>query len=189
MQALEKTRLAKRGFTLIETIIVLVLMAILLGATGFVFLVSLRAWDSGCIRGGIRADASYTMDKTVRDLKEMANGSLSQYTSIANTIEYREFQPDGTVDTYVFYLYNSADSTLDSSYTETLYNLYKANITEEDDPALGEGVLILRDLVSPDATAPATALTISGDQATLDFVMQRGEETIRLKTKIRPRNL
>ncbi|MFH1615948.1 MAG: type II secretion system protein [Planctomycetota bacterium] len=189
MQALEKTRLAKRGFTLIETIIVLVLMAILLGATGFVFLVSLRAWDSGCIRGGIRADASYAIEKTVRDLKEMANGSLSQYSSIANTIEYREFLPAGGGDTYLFYLYNSADASFDSSYTENLYNLHKANITQGDNPASGEGVLILRDLVSPDAAAPATALTISGDQVTVDFVMQRGEEIVRLKTKIRPRNL
>ena len=189
MQAMERTRTAKRGFTLLEMIIVLVLLSILLGATGFVFLAGLRAWDSGCIRTGIRADASYAMDKTVRDLKKIANGSLGQYSSIANTIEYREFQPDGTGDTYVFYLYNSADSTLDSSYTENLYNLHKANITDGDDPALGEGTLLLRDLVSPDAAAPATALTISGNQATLDFVLQRGDETVRLKTKIRPRNL
>ena len=189
MQALEKTKSARQGFTLIETIIVLLLLAILLGATGFVFLVSMRAWDSGCIRGGIRVDAGYTMDKTVRDLKEIANGSLGQYSSIANTIEYREFQPDGTGDTYVLYLYNSADSTLDSSYTENLYNLHKANITDGDDPALGEGTLLLRDLVSPDAAAPTTALAISGNQVTVDFVLQRGSETVRLKTKIRPRNL
>jgi len=189
MQALEKTRLAKQGFTLIETIIVLVLMAILLGATGFVFLVSLRAWDSGCIRGGIRADASYAMEKTVRDLKEMAMGSLSQYDSgsgnIAHTIQY----DDLSGNTYVLYLYNADDATLDSTYSQSLYDLRKADIDHGDTPATGDGVLILRDLVSPDAVSPATALTISSTQATLDFVPQRGSETVRLKTKIRPRNL
>ena len=189
MRVLEKTRIANQGFTLIEMIIVLSLLAILLGTTGFVFLVSLRAWNSGLIRGGIREDLSYAMEKTVRNLKEMANGSLSQYSSIANTIEYREFLPNGEGDTYVFYLYNPADVSLDSSYTENLYNLHKANITQGDNPASGEGALILRDLVSPDAVAPATALTIGGTQTTLDFVLQRGDETVRLKTKIRPRNL
>jgi prepilin-type N-terminal cleavage/methylation domain-containing protein len=185
MQALEKTKVAKRGFTLIETLIALLLLAILLGATGFVFLVSLRAWDSGCIRGGIREDASYAMDKTVRDLKEMAYGSLSQYSSIAHTIQY----DDLSGNTYVLYLYNADDPTLDSTYSENLYDLRKANITQGDDPASGEGTPILRDLVSPDAAAPATALTVSGTQAALDFVLQRGSETVRLKTKIRPRNL
>jgi len=191
MQALEKTKGANKGFTLIETVIVLLLLAILLGTTGFVFLVSLRAWDSGCIRGGIREDASYAMDKIVRDLKEMANGALSQYNSIANTIEYKEFLPTGGGDRYVLYLYNSADTSFDSSYTESHYNLCKANISQGDNPALGDGVLILRDLVSPDATAPATALTIdpNGAQVTLDFVVQRSDEIVRTKTKIRPRNL
>ena len=189
MQFLKETKMAKRGFTLIETIIVLSLLAILLGATGFLFLVSLRAWDSGCTRTGIREDVSYAMEEVVRDLKEMANGSLSQYNSIANTIEYREFLPDGGGNTYVFYLYNSADTSFDSSYTETLYNLRRANITDGDNPDLGEGTLILRDLVSPDAAAPTTALTVSGAQATLDFVLQRGDETVRTRTKVRPRNL
>jgi hypothetical protein len=129
------------------------------------------------------------MEKTARDLKEMANGNLSQYNSIANTIEHREFLPDGGGDTYVFYLYNSADASLDSSYTENLYNLYKANTTQGDNPASGEGMLVLRDLVSPDATAPATALTIGGTQVTLDFVLQRGDEIVRIRTRIRPRNL
>ena len=45
-----------RGFTLIEMIIVLLLLAMLSGVVSSVFLVSLRAWDSGCIRGGIRED-------------------------------------------------------------------------------------------------------------------------------------
>ena len=153
------------------------------------FLVCLRAWDSGSIRIGIREDVSYAMEKTVRDLKEMANGALDQYGAIANTIEYREFLTDGNGDTYLLYLYNPADATLDSNYPENLYNLRKANITGGDDPALGEGTLILRDLVSPDAAAPATTLTISGSQVTVDLVVQRGEETVRVKTKIRPRNL
>jgi prepilin-type N-terminal cleavage/methylation domain-containing protein len=189
MQVFERKRMTNKGFTLIETIIVLLLLAILLGATGFVFLVSLRAWDSGYIRTGIREDVSYAMDKTARDLTEMADGSLSQYSSIAHTIEYREFLPVGGGDTYVFYLYNSVDASFDSSYTENLYSLRKANITQGDDPALGEGTLILRDLVSPNAVAPATALTINGTLVTLDFILQRGSETVRLKTKIRPRNL
>jgi len=178
-----------RGFTLIETLIVLLLLAMLSGVTGLVFLVSLHAWDSGLIRGGIREDASYAMDKIVRDLKAIALGSLSQYDSgsgdIAHTIDFNDL--DG--NSFVFYLYNSADSSFDSIYTESLYDLRKANITQGDNPASGEGLLILRDLVSPDAAAPATALTVSGTQAILDFVLQRGDEMVRIRTKVRPRNL
>jgi prepilin-type N-terminal cleavage/methylation domain-containing protein len=185
MRALEKTRVAKRGFTLIETVIVLLLLAILLGATGFVLLVSLRAWDSGCIRGGIREDVSYAIEKVVRDLKEIANGTLSQYSSIAHTIQY----DDLSGNTYVLYLYNADDATLDSTYGGSLYDLRKANITQGDNPASGEGLLILRDLVSPDATSPATALTIGYTQVTLDFVIQRSDEIVRTRTKVRPRNL
>jgi prepilin-type N-terminal cleavage/methylation domain-containing protein len=185
MQAWEKTTVANRGFTLIETIIVLLLLAMLLGVAGSAFIVSLHAWDSGRIRAGIREDVSYAMDEAVRGLKEMANGSLAQYSSVAHTIQFDERGGD----IYVLYLYSADDSSFDSSYTESLYNLHKANITQGDKPASGEGMLILRDLVSPNATAPATALTISGNQVTLDFVVQRSEEIVRIRTKVRPRNL
>ncbi len=176
-----------RGFTLIEMLIVLLLSAILSGITGLVFLVSLRAWDSGCIRTGIREDISYATEKVVRDLKEMALRSLSQYSSIAHTVQYNDFAGN----TYVFYLYNGDDSSFDSAYSESLYNLRKANTSQGDNPALGDGVLILRDLVSPDAAAPATALSIdpNGTQVTLDFVVQRSDEIVRIRTKVRPRNL
>jgi len=176
-----------RGFTLIEMIIVLFLLAMLSGVTGLVFLVSLRAWDSGCICTGIREDISYAAEKVVRDLKEMALRSLSQYSSIAHTVQYNDFAGN----TYVFYLYNANDSSFDSTYSESLYNLCKANTSQGDNPALGDGVLILRDLVSPDAAAPATALSIdpNGTQVTIDFVVQRSDEIVRLRTKIRPRNL
>jgi prepilin-type N-terminal cleavage/methylation domain-containing protein len=183
-----KTNVTNRGFTLIETIIVLLLLAMLLGVSGSLFVVGLHAWDAGYIRGGIREDVSYAMEKVVRDLKEMANGSLDQYNpgggDIAHTIEFTDL--DG--NTYVFYLYNADDSSFDSTYSESFYDLRKADISG-DDPASGEGTLILRDLVSPDATAPATALTISGNQVTLDFVVQRSDEIVRIRTKVRPRNL
>jgi prepilin-type N-terminal cleavage/methylation domain-containing protein len=183
-----KTNVTNRGFTLIETIIVLLLLAMLLGVSGSLFVVGLHAWDAGYIRGGIREDVSYAMEKVVRDLKEMANGSLDQYNpgggDIAHTIEFTDL--DG--NTYVFYLYNADDSSFDSTYSESFYDLRKADIPG-DDPASGEGTLILRDLVSPDATAPATALTISGNQGTLDFVVQRSDEIVRIRTKVRPRNL
>jgi len=176
-----------RGFTLIEMIIVLFLLAMLSGVTGLVFLVSLRAWDSGRIRTGIREDISYAAEKVVRDLKEMALRSLSQYSSIAHTVQYNDFAGN----TYVFYLYNADDSSFDSTYSESLYNLRKANTSQGGNPALGDGVLILRDLVSPDAAAPATALSINpnGTQVTIDFVVQRSDEIVRIRTKIRPRNL
>ncbi len=175
----------RRGFTLLEIVIVLMLFSVLLGVTGSLFLVGLRAWDSGYLRTGIREDESYAMEKVVRDLKEMAVSSLGQYSSIAHTVQY----DDLASNSYVFYLYNSDDSSFDSTYGESFYDLRKADITQGDDPASGGGVMILGDLISPDSAAPATALAIDGNEVTLDFVVQRGDETVRARTKVRPRNL
>lgn len=177
--------IVNRGFTLIETIIVLLLVAVLAGVGSFLLVVSLHAWDAGYTRANIREDVDYAMDEIIRDLKETASGSLTRYSSIAHTIQFGEREGD----TYVLYLYNVDDSSFDSVYTESLYNLHKANITQGDNPASGEGVLILRDLVSPDAGSPATDLDISGTQVTLDIVIQRNDETVRTRTKVRPRNL
>jgi type II secretory pathway pseudopilin PulG len=176
-----------KGFTLLETLIVFLLLAVLLGISGSLFVVSLRAWDVGQLRAGIRQDIQFAIEKIIRDLKQMANGSLSQYGSIAHTIQFSEI----SADTFVFYLYNANDSSLDSNYTESTYDLRKANITQGDNPSSGEGVLILRDVVSPDASAPATALSINAGstEVTLDIVVQREIETVRVKTKVRPRNL
>ena len=334
-----KIRNTTRGFTLIEVMVVLVFFPIVFGTGGYLFVTSLRALNSNIEHAGIREDVTFAMAKTVRDLKETAQGGLSQYGAIAHTIQYTDLD-DGE---YVFYLYNSDDATLDSTYGESYYDLRKANtlggwteITNDtfesgfgnwtdggadcirytggtyahegsaaidlqdntstsvmstgdlalsgysevkvdfwyyprnfngvedfwlqistngggsystiqswvlgtdfsngsfyeesvttssytltdttrirfradasgngddvyfdevvvsastgsgESPASGEGMLILRDLVSPDATEPSTDLTISGNEITLDFVVQRGTETITSRTKVRPRNL
>ena len=288
---------------------------------------------------GIRDDMTLAMKKVVRNLEETAAGGLSQYSSIAHTIEIDAV--DG--ETYVYYLYNSDDSTLNSTYGESTYDLRRAKTTggwteiindafetdfgnwtdggndcsrytggtyahegsaainlqdstsqsvmstsdlalsgysevkvdfwyytvsmetgedfwlqistdggggyttvqawvadtdfsngsfyqesvtitgytltditrirfradasnnnddvyidevvvsastgTAEDPASGEGMLILRDVVSPDATEPATDLTISGNEITLDLVVQRDLEIMTMRTKVRPRNL
>ncbi len=179
----------KRGFTLLETLIVFSILSVLMGVSVHLFAVSLRAWGTGSLGTEIREDMSYAMEKTVRDLKAMALGSLSQYDSgsgdIAHTIQY----DDLSGNTYVLYLYNADDATLDSTYSQNLYDLRKADIDGGDTPVSGGGVPILRDLVSPDTTAPATALTISATQVTLDFVVQRSDEIVRIRAKVRPRNL
>jgi len=181
----------KRGFTLLETLIVFSLLSVLMGVSAYLFTVSLRVWVTGSLRTEIRENMSYAMEKTVRDLKAMALGSLSQYDSgsgnIAHTIQY----DDLSGNTYVLYLYNADDLSFDSDYSQSLYNLRKANITQGDNPASGEGVLILQDLVSPAAAEPATDLTIDPNATlvTLDFVVQRGDETVTIRTKVRPRNL
>ncbi len=175
----------KRGFTLLETLIALSLFSVLICVSAYLFTVGLRVWSTGSLRTEIREDTSYAMDKVVRNLKEMALRSLSQYSSIAHTVQYN----DSAGNTYVFYLYNADDATLDSTYGENIYDLRKADIDGGDAPANGDGVLILKDLVSPDAAAPATALTVGDSLVTLDFVVQRSDEIVRIRTKVRPRNL
>ena len=186
MRICRKTKQMSDGFTLIETIIVLLLLTTLIGVIGFISTAGLHAWNTGYIHAGIREDVSYAMEKIVRDLKETANDSLERYSSIDHTIQFNDLDNN----TYVLYLYNANDLSFDSAYSESLYDLRKAGIPA-DDPASGEGTLILRDVVSPDASPPATALTIdpNGTLITLDFVVQRSGEKVRTRTKIRPRNL
>jgi prepilin-type N-terminal cleavage/methylation domain-containing protein len=172
-----------RGFTLIEIIIVLMLISVLMSVSSYIYIVSLKVWGSGRLRTEIREDMNYALERAVRYLKETP--SLSQYNSIDHTIQY----DDLSGNTYVFYLYNEDDGTLDSVYSESSYNLYKADIDSGDDPSSGEGVIILTDLVSPDAVSPATSLAVNLNQATLDIVVQRSDELVRLRTIIRPRNL
>ncbi len=181
----------KRGFTLLETLIIFSLLSVLMCVSVHLFAVSLRAWGTGSLRTEIREEMSYAMEKVVRDLKEMANGGLSQYNpgggDIAHTIQFNDL--DG--NTHVLYLYNTDDSSFDSTYSESFYDLWKANTSDGDDPASGDGVPILRDLVSPDASAPKTSLSINAGrtQVTLDLAVQRGDETVTIRTKVRPRNL
>lgn len=174
-----------KGFTLLETLIVILLLAVLLGIGGFLFLVSLRAWDAGQARTGIREDINYAVEKVVRDLKEIQQRSLSQYNSIAQTIQFNDLDSQ----TYILYLYNGNDPSLDSTYSEDLYELRRADISSGDNPASGEGVLLLRDLVSPDAQDPATEISINGNKITLNIVVQRADETVAIRTIVRPRNL
>lgn len=177
----------ERGFTLLETLIVFSLLSILMYVGAYLFTVSLRAWITGSLRTEIREDMSYAIEKTVGDLKEAANSSLRQYNSIANTIQY----DDLSGNTYVLYLFNADDAVLDSTYSQDFYDLIRADIDRGDTPSSGSGVPVLRDLISPDATSQATSLTIApgGTQVTLNFVVQRSDETIRMRTKVRPRNL
>ncbi len=178
---------SKCGFTLLELLIALVPLSVLIGVSTYLFTVSMQAWSTGRLHTEIREDMSYAMEKTVRDLKEMTLGSLCQYDlgsgDIAHTIQY----DDLSGNTYVLYLYSADDGALDSTYSQSLYDLRKADIDGGDVPTSGDGVLILRDLVSPDASA--TALTINTNQITLNFVVQRSDEIVMFRTKVRPRNL
>ena len=143
-------RTTKRGFTLIEMLIALVPLSVLIGVSTYLFTVSMKAWSTASLRTEIRENMSYAMEKTVRDLKETALGSLRQYDSgggdIAHTIQY----DDLSGNTYVLYLYNASDGILDSIYSESFYDLRKADISGGDIPTSGDGTLILQDLVSSD---------------------------------------
>ena len=118
----------KRGFMLMETLIALSLFSVLMCVSAYLFTVGLRVWSTGSLRTEIREDMSYAMDKVVRNLKGMALRSLYQHNpgggDIAHTVQYNDFAGN----TYVFYLYNADDSSFDSVYSESLYDLRKADI-------------------------------------------------------------
>lgn len=177
----------QHGFTLLETLIVISLLSVLIGVTVQLLTMSFRIWSTAGMRTATREDICYAVEKTVRDIKQCSDSGLEQYNSIDHTVKY----DDLSGNTYVLYLYNPSDTVLDSIYSQDTYDLLKANIDAGDLPALGEGIPVLRDLQSPDAASAVTSLSIGpgGSYVSLDIVVNRNDELVRVRTRVRPRNL
>lgn len=178
--------LNNRAFTILELMIVVIMLPVLVGVVILAFNTVLKSWNSSLKSITYREDIEIGVDKMSRALRESEKGSLTQYNSISHTLQFDEVGGD----TYVYYLYNASDTSFDSTYSEDLYALKKADITSGQDPSSGDGVVILRDVVSPDAASPATSIIIgNGRIVTLDLVVQRFEnKKIRFRQKVRARN-
>ncbi|MFC1631517.1 prepilin-type N-terminal cleavage/methylation domain-containing protein [Candidatus Omnitrophota bacterium] len=105
----------KKGVTLIELIIVVVLFVILVGFIMQGFLVGLKNWGSGINRAQIRQDANLGMNWMVRELGQAS----SITTAAADEIEVAvDLDDDGTDETVNFAVSsNQLMRTVDSTAT------------------------------------------------------------------------
>ena len=177
----------KRGLTLIELMIVIVLFIILALVTVYIFRAVLLSWSSQETRTGIDINLDRGIEEVVRDLRE-----AKKVQSTAGYDEIR-FTPDESTY-YIYYLYNENDSYIPPpAFDRDYYELKKAALTDGINGTFtyGGGRIIIRDIVPPGSGIdPKTDLSIdAGNLITIILKIERADETITSKTEVRPRNL
>lgn len=168
----------KRGLTLIELIITIVLFVILTGVIIYILRVVLLSWSSQETRAGIDISLDRGIEEVMRDLRE------GRQVSTVNNDEIR-FTQDLTTY-YIYYLYN-AGASYSTNFTQASYQLKKATLTGGMTGTFtyGSGDIKIIDVLPP----PTSDLSLSSNLITLDLSITRKGETIRSKTQVRPRNL
>lgn len=173
----------KKGLTLIEMMITVGMIVILAGAAGYVFCAVLVSWSSQETRAGIDINLDRGIENVVRDLRE------SRVASAINNDEIR-FSHD-QVAYYIYYLYNAGDS-YPPAFGQSSYQLRKAALTGGLNGTFtyGSGELIISDIKPRTAFTPARpVISFTGNMATIDISIKRGDETVRSRTAVMPRNL
>ena len=92
--------------------------------------------------------------------------------------------PDNT--NRIYYLYNTNDS-YPPSFNQAKYKLIKAGLSgalTNGTFTYGDGAIILTDVSPP----PTTDLSFSSNLVTIDLSSVHDNETVRLRTQIKPRN-
>lgn len=150
----------------------------LVGVTAYIFRAVLLSWASQETRSGIEINLDRGLEEIVRDLRE-----VRQVGSVNND-EIRFTQDQSNY--YIYYLYNANDS-YPPAFNQTLYDLKKATLSGGISGTFtyGSGPIIITNILPP-ATSD---LSISGNIVSIDLSAKRGDETIRSRTQVRPRNL
>lgn len=174
------------GFTLIEVLICLVMLGVLTAASAAVFQAVLLSWSSVESMAGVGINLGGGMERMSRDLR-LARQVRGRVFGLANS-EVRYETAAGTF--FIFYLYHPNDSLYPPRLDQPAYQIRKAAITTiTAQPASGSGEIMLDTLVVPPNVAGGSVLNVSGNVAILDIVGRRNNETIRLRSEVRPRNL
>lgn len=167
----------RKAFTLIELLITIGLVVALAAVALYVFRVFLLTWSSQSTREEAGIQAGSAVEQMARDLRK-ANAIQSSGDEIRFT--------QGT-DSYIYYLYNSADVSYPPQFNQSSYQLIKSPLTGDIDGTFsyGTGAIKMTDVLPP----PASDLSLSGNVVTIDLTSSRSGESIRSRTEIRPRNL
>ncbi len=164
----------KKGITLIELIIVIVLLSILVGFVSWVFVVGLRSWSSGKDRADIRQSSNLALERMVRELSQASSFTIAQ----AGQVKFvADLDDDGTDETVTFSVSNSElISDIDGT----------ATVLAPDVQAFG---LLYRDLNNVIMTFPISG----GDRDNIRVIiisltLNKVDETINLSSSAYARN-
>jgi hypothetical protein len=167
----------KRGITLLEVMITIIMFTILIGVLGYMTRVILLSWSGQETRTGLDIILKRGMEETVRDLREAR--------SVQSSNDEIRFTQDLT-NYYIYYLYTANDS-YPLAFSQSAYDLRKAALTGglSGTFTYGSGRVVIMDVRPP----PTSDLSLTSNLLTLDLSARQGSETVRIRTKIRPRNL
>ncbi len=173
-----KRRDTKRGLTLIELLITVIMCIILTGASMYIFRAVLLNWVGSEERTGVDISIDRGIEEAVRDLREARQISFINNDEIRFTQDLTNF--------YIYYLYNGSD-TYPSMFNQNTYELRKAALSGGISGTFtyGSGQIIITEVVAP----TTSDLSISSNLVTLDLSVRRRDEIIRSRTRVRPRNL
>ena len=168
-----------KGLTLIELLITTAVLSILIFTVGYAFVIGFKLWNEGYGRSDIRTGLSQALELASKNLRQ-AN-SIDELTAGSIT-----FSADlgGGEDTYRVYLYNASDTEPNPPYTQNTYELRWAKSTVD----YGSGAVLIKDVKKP-VPPSSKPFSQNGNVITLDFVVERGDQTVAMRTKVRPRSL
>lgn len=158
--------------------ITIVMLVALVGVTAYVFRAILLSWSSQETRAGVDISLDRGIEEMVRDLRE------AKQVSYVNNDEIRFTQDQGNY--YIYYFYNENDS-YPPSFNQSSYQLKKTALSGGMGGIFtyGSGTIIIIDMLPP----PTSDLSLSNNVVTMDLSLTRGNETIRSRTEVTPRNL
>ncbi|MFA4889538.1 MAG: prepilin-type N-terminal cleavage/methylation domain-containing protein [Candidatus Omnitrophota bacterium] len=167
----------KKGMTLIEVIIASLMLVVLAGVIAYVFRAVILSWSSEETRTGIDVVLRRGAEELSRDLRK-ARAVQSSNDEIRFTQNLSSY--------YIYYLYNAGDA-YPPAFNQSTYELRKAELSGGINGAFayGSGLVLLGDVLPP----PATDMSFVNNLVTLDLSAKRKDETIRLRARVRPRNL
>lgn len=190
-----ESREMKKGLTLIELTITIIMFVILTTVTISVFRVILLSWSSQETRSGIDINIDIEIEKMVRDLRE-AREIDDDYDDDGTPNDEIRFtiEENGLDVHYIYYFYNEDDSyTPPPAFDQDSYELRKATLSGGIGGTFtyGDGQRIMTDIVPPtQGENPQTDLSIDADNLiTIILKVTRGDEIITSKTRIKPKDL
>lgn len=163
--------------TLIELMITIAMFVILAMAVMYIFRAVLLSWSSQETRTGISIILDRGMEEMVRDLR-----GARQVQSGNDEVRFTRDQ----AAYYIYYLYNAGDS-YPPSFSQETYQLKRTALSGGISGTFtyGSGEIKVIDVLPP----TTSDLSFSSNLVIIDLSAKSGDETVRSRTAVRPRNL
>lgn len=166
----------QKGLTLIELLISLIVLSILGALVASTYLFGARTIQSYQTHGGLRASLGQAMQKAVNMIRQAKSIDSLTESRVVFTADLGEGDR-----MYRLYLYHPDDAEPNPPYTQETYQIRLAI----DDGDYGAGSVLVSE-VQPSAEPP---FAMAGSLMTLDWTVLTAQASLRLRTKVSPRNL